>query len=143
MQKIHKIIIPGELPGLNEILKTAKATNYFKTPTGKRIPDPKAYTYDKMKKEYTELMRLYSLRAHKCKGMVDMRIWFFSKDKRRDKDNISGGGCKMLFDGLVAAGIVPNDTWEYIGDYEIKHRVDKQRPRIEVEYWEVEDECIK
>lgn len=38
------------------------------------------------------------------------------KDRRKDKDNIAFAK-KFILDGLVEAGILPNDGWEYVGGW--------------------------
>lgn len=117
-----KIIIPGELPGLNEIITAAKAHP----------------------KRYADLKRANTGRvmaaAHGTPHMVrvDVVITWICKDKRRDKDNIMAAQ-KFVFDGLHKGGVLDNDGWAQIGDVAHKFAVDKQNPRVEVELTEVSE----
>lgn len=109
-------VIYGDLPSMNEIIATSK----------------KHYAaYSKMKNVYTALV------ANSCKGLepierADFVITWYCKNMKRDKDNIISGQ-KFIFDGIVKAGILPNDGWKEIGDITHKLRVDKKNPRIEIE----------
>jgi hypothetical protein len=53
------------------------------------------------------------------------------KDKRKDKDNISAGK-KFILDGLVEAGILKSDGFNYIASFHDTFFVDSQNPRIEI-----------
>lgn len=118
-----KIIIPGELPGMNEIIASSKA-HYG--------------AYADMKRTNTDTVTWIakSKIKKKCKK-IDLVITWHCKDRRKDKDNISGGGTKFILDGLVNAGIIKNDGWKQIGDITHIFKVDKDNPRIEVEIEEV------
>ena len=59
-----------------------------------------------------------------------MKIAFFFPDKRkRDYDNY----LKMLLDGITAAGIITDDNFGVIQTLELCGKVDKKRPRVEIE----------
>jgi hypothetical protein len=94
---MDKIIIPGRFPGMNEIIAEAKKGN------GRYQP------YAQMKDEYTNLVKVLGCKCKKYNA-VDIEITWFEKDMRRDPDNIAGGGSKLILDGLVKAGVIPNDT---------------------------------
>lgn len=117
------LVIPGRLPGMNEITDAARGNRYIAA---------------KMKKEYTEMVALYAMAA-KLPRMekVDVMILWHEPDKMRDKDNIHAG-IKFILDGLVKAGIIPNDNWAHIGDITHKFDVDRRNPRIEVILEEVQ-----
>ena len=51
---------------------------------------------------------------------------------RRDSDNIYAA-MKYIKDGLVMAGIVPNDTRKWVTETINPIEVDKLNPRIEIE----------
>jgi hypothetical protein len=36
----------------------------------------------------------------------------------RDPDNISSGGRKIILDGLVQAGVIPDDGWDVVRGWE-------------------------
>jgi Holliday junction resolvase RusA-like endonuclease len=77
---------------------------------------------------------------HKLKSPVRMRYKWYEKDRRRDKDNISGYGRKVIQDGLVKAGVLLDDGWKDIDSFSDEFAVDKQRPRVEIEIEESEGE---
>ena len=119
-----EITIPGELPDLNQIIRIAKS-------------HPMAYA--KAKKVYTEAV------AWECVGYpknqlempVDIVCTWITKDLRKDPDNISVG-VKFILDGLVQAGILPDDRRKQINSIKHELGVDKHNPRVEIVITEVE-----
>ncbi len=69
---------------------------------------------------------------------ADFEITFYCKNRRKDKDNMLGGGLKFIFDGLVKAGVIENDGWKQVGRIIPHFEIDKENPRIEVILKEVE-----
>lgn len=118
-----KIVIPGEMPGMNEIIDAAKQGNRGYQP------------YAKMKKENTQLVTWIAKKVPK-KKRIFLDITWIAKDKRRDPDNIAAA-VKFIWDGLVGAGVIPNDGWNENGGWSNRFKVDKDNPRIEVEIREV------
>jgi hypothetical protein len=113
---IQKLTIPGELPGLNEIL--AAATTH-------------RMAYATMKSDYTGLVVLCTGKIKKIEGPAHYCITWYSRNAKRDPDNVAGG-IKFIFDGLVAAGKIPNDTRKYIKGIEHRFEIDRKEPRVEV-----------
>ena len=118
-----KFTIKGELPDLNQIIAASKS-HYG--------------AYSSMKKKNTELVQ-WSAKGLEKVDRADFIITWYCKNRRKDKDNITGGGLKMILDGLVVAGILENDGWKQIGDISHKFEVDKENPRIEVEIHEIKE----
>ena len=118
-----KIVIPGEMPGMNEIIDAAKKGR------GKYQP------YADMKKENTNLVTWVAKKIPR-KKRVFLEITWITKDKRRDPDNIAAA-VKFIWDGLVSAGVIPNDGWNENGGWSNKFDIDKDNPRIEVTIREV------
>ena len=117
---MQKLIIEGRLPGLNDYID-AERNNKHKAA--------------KMKRDCEQVVTLYakqSLRNWKAKGPVVMHYLWVEKDRRRDKDNISGFGRKVIQDALVKAGYLRNDGWAHIERFTDDFAVDKTYPRIEV-----------
>ena len=54
------------------------------------------------------------------------------KDRRRDKDNISGFGRKVIQDALIKANVLKNDGWREIDSYQDWFAVNSKNPRIEI-----------
>lgn len=63
---------------------------------------------------------------------VYMEYTWYEPNKRRDLDNISSFGRKVIQDALVNAAILKDDGWKYIVGFSDKFEVDKENPRIEV-----------
>ena len=67
-------------------------------------------------------------------------IWisyrFFCKNRKRDKDNVSGYFHKIFQDALVAKRCINNDGWKDIIGFSDEFFVDARNPRVEVEIHE-------
>jgi len=122
-KKTDTIIIPGELPDLNQIIAETKGH---------------WGNYSTLKKTNTQIVAYCTKQATKRKyKKIDLDITWYCKDKRKDKDNIMAGGLKMILDGLVVAGVIKNDGWSEIGSINNHFEVDKDNPRVEVKITEV------
>jgi len=118
-----KFEIPGRLPGLNEIIAAAKS-HYAK--------------YSTEKKEYTEEVAWLAKQARLPKfEKAYLVITWYEPDHRRDPDNIMAGQ-KFILDGLVQAGVLPNDSQKYVRGIVHRFKVDRKNPRVEVEIVDVE-----
>lgn len=116
-----KVTIYGQLPGLNEYIDAERQSKY------------KAAA---LKAQSMQLVMIYAkrdLRKWRAKGPVYMRYTWYERDRRRDKDNVSGYGRKVIQDALVKGGYLHNDGWNEIAGFSDEFRVDKSHPRIEVE----------
>jgi Holliday junction resolvase RusA-like endonuclease len=118
-----KLIIPGRLPGLNEITDAARTSKYESA---------------NMKKAYTEMVAwcAKSARLPHLSSPVDLVFTWYEPNRKRDKDNIMAGQ-KFILDGLVTAGVLTNDGWKQIGDISHRFRIDKYNSRVEVELIEI------
>lgn len=115
---IYKLIYDIELPSTNEIINKNRSNRYAAA---------------SQKKQYTKLIAYLTKEQmkEKIKNKVDVTCNWFVRNKRKDKDNISGG-IKFILDGLQEAGIIENDGWEQIGDIHHYFYVDKNNPRVEL-----------
>lgn len=121
-KKTDTIIIPGELPDLNQIIAETKGH---------------WGNYSTLKKTNTQIVAYCAKQATKRRyKKIDLDITWYCKDKRKDKDNIMAG-TKFILDGLVMAGIIQNDGWAHVGQIKHTFDVDKQDPRVEVKITEV------
>lgn len=120
-----KFTIWGQLPGLNEFID-ANRRNY--------------HAGAKLKKEAQFLVVTAArkgLKRWRPSGPVWMTYRWYEPNQRRDKDNISAGGRKIIQDALVEAGVLQNDGWREIRGFTDEFYIDKNEPRIEVEIEEV------
>ena len=115
------LTIPGRLPGLNEIIDAAKLR-------GRNYKE-----YATMKDRNTQMVAWLAKKAGLPKyEKAYLIITWYEPDLRRDPDNIMGGQ-KFIMDGLVQAGVIPDDSQKYILGIFHRFMVDRKNPRIEVE----------
>lgn len=122
----HLLVIQGRLNNLNDYI-SAERTNRYK---GAQM------------KADNEVVVLCAIRKYlqkvKIINPVIMHYFWYEKDTRRDLDNISSFGRKIIQDALVKSRVLQNDGWKNIVGFDDSFFVDKQNPRIEVEIEEVE-----
>ena len=116
----QELWIPGPLPGINELIGAAKGAGG----TGA--------AYSRIKRQWGETVWAYAKKARlkRADGPVDMHFVWREKNKRRDLDNICGGGQKLILDGLVKAGVLENDGWEHVASIEHRFQVDPRNPGV-------------
>lgn len=113
-----RLIIPGELTDLN---------TYIDAERGNR------YAAAKIKREMTDYVTLFAKRFKtEIRTPVRIRFNWITKDERKDPDNIAFAK-KFILDGIVSAGLLPNDGRKQIKGFTDDFDVDKQNPRVEVE----------
>jgi len=119
---MQSFFIPTTLPTLNEIIATAKSGH------------GKGNSYSRMKKSVTDVV-CWCAKEAKLQPMNQVTILFYwkEKSKRRDPDGFSSGGRKMILDGLVKAGIIPDDGWKYVVGFADKWVVDSENPGVYVD----------
>jgi hypothetical protein len=112
-----RITVPGEMPGMNEIV--AEAKRHFGS-------------YSEMKALYTGAVRYAAHGLPRVCGPAVVTCHWYVRNRRRDPDNISSG-TKFLLDGLVTAGVLEGDGWKHIAGISHTFAVDRERPRVEVD----------
>ena len=117
-----RLIIHGEYPTLNEVIKASKS-HYM--------------AYANQKKDYTALTMMHANNMPKIDYKADYTFTWYRKDRRNDPDNIQVG-TKYIFDGLVKAGKLENDGWKQINCIVHKFKVDKDNPRVEIDISKIE-----
>lgn len=118
-----KLVIPGVLPNLNDYIAAERRHRQ----QGAKL---------KRQAEQVVLLACRKLRRVKFTGPVFMRYTWYEPNRRRDKDNVSSFGRKVIQDALVRAGILPNDGWANIDGFSDRFEVDKKNPRVEVDIYE-------
>lgn len=119
MGKPVKLVIPFALPGLNELI------------AAERQHRQKAA---KLKREHQRAVELCirSQLRRPLREPVTMHYLWCEKDRRRDKDNISSFGRKIIQDALVSVHVLQNDGWANIDGFTDSFSTDKKRPRVEI-----------
>jgi len=119
------ITIPGELPNLNAILAGAK--RHWSS-------------YASVKKAQTrKIAWIAKNQLSPIDGPVDLVFHWVTKSRRVDPDNVSHGS-KYILDGLVVAGILPNDGRKTI--HSLTHlypEPDPHAPRVTIELNPIRD----
>jgi len=120
---IYNFTIYEVLPGLNDYTK-ANRTNY--------------HVGASMKKNTGNLVAQSisrDLPNVKIKRPVIVRFHWVEPNKRRDLDNISFAK-KFILDGMVQAGLIPDDNQKYVKGFEDAFSIDPKYARVEVEVQE-------
>lgn len=120
-----KLVIPFALPGLNDYIEAERAHRQ-KGAALKR----------QCQRDIAAALRR-QVRGPLREPVV-MRYTWVEKDRRRDKDNISSFGRKIIQDTLVRMKALRNDGWANIDGFSDEFRVDKRNPRVEIEIEEAE-----
>lgn len=84
-----------------------------------------------MKKEWTDLAATYFKKHTIIDEPVFIQFVWIEKNSRRDPDNIIFAK-KFILDGMVAAGILPNDNQKWISGFDECWEINKQKPGVEV-----------
>lgn len=109
------LVIPGALPGLNEIISACRRNRYAGAQQKKRV-------------ESSIMAAIQS----QCPGVsyscpVYLRITWVCADRRRDRDNIAAGK-KFLLDAMVKAGLIRGDGWRDVVGFD--DRFELGDPRV-------------
>lgn len=122
---VYKLTIPGRLDGLNDHIK-AERINRYKGAQNKAENEA-----------IVNVAIRQSLPGVHIKNQIDLVCKWYEKNKKRDPDNISSFGHKVILDALVRAEVLENDGWENIRSLKDEFHIDKVNPRIEVYLLEV------
>lgn len=116
----YHLTIHGRMDNLNDYI-SAERTNRYKG----------AHMKEKNQKlVIAEIMD--QIRHVHIKKPVMMAYRWYEKDRRRDLDNISSFGRKVIQDALVESGVLADDGWKHIKGFSDEFYVDPCNPRIEV-----------
>lgn len=116
----YLLTIPGRLDNLNDYI-AAERTNRHKGA--------------KMKADNGRIVAVairQCMRGVKIEKPVFMEYAWYEANRRRDKDNVSSFGRKVIQDALVDTGVLVDDGWQYVVGFSDRFEVDKENPRIEV-----------
>ena len=120
--KKQVLVIPCELPALNQVLDAGKA-HWSR--------------YAKLKKEYSTLVSILAkIQLRPVQERVRIGFRWYCRDRRKDPDNICSAK-KFVLDGLIAANILKNDGWKQVASFSDNFKVDAVNPRIEVTISEI------
>jgi Holliday junction resolvase RusA-like endonuclease len=88
----------------------------------------------KRKKEWEEIVRMEVKRQsiEKVEKVIMTYFFHFADNRKRDADNYATS-CKFIQDGLVKAGILPDDDFEHVLELSIGRGWNAKKPYIEIE----------
>ena len=92
------------------------------------------FAYGREKKAIQEAIywELKAQKKPKFNQPQDFIFHWYCRNKKKDKDGISSGGRKLIFDAMVMAKWLENESWPFIGDWEDEFSIDKDDPRVEI-----------
>lgn len=120
------LLIEGELTALNEFIDAERRNRYI---AAKIKKDETGYCQDVAKKS--------GLKLQETDFPCALIITWYVKNKRKDADNIAFAK-KFILDGLVEAGVLPNDNRKYVQGFIDVVKEDKERQRIEITFVPIE-----
>ena len=122
----YLLIIPGRLDNLNDYISAERANRY----KGAQM------------KSRSEAVVINAIRQCLKRVKIDKPVYmeyrWYEKNKKRDLDNISSYGRKVIQDSLVYAHVLKNDGWKEITGFSDEFYVEAANPRIEELIREVE-----
>nr|WP_300838917.1 RusA family crossover junction endodeoxyribonuclease [uncultured Acetatifactor sp.] len=121
----YMLTIPGALNNLNDYIAAERANRHMGA---------------KMKADNGNIVALairQCMMGVRIERPVFMEYTWTERNRRRDLDNISSFGRKVIQDALVDAGVLRDDGWKYVVGFSDRFQVDKENPHIEVRIREV------
>lgn len=123
------LIIPGQLPNLNDYTKACRSNKFAGS---------------KMKKDAEtiigwEIQR--QLKGQRIQGTAELHFRWYEPNKKRDLDNVCFAK-KFILDALVSNKVIESDGWQGVRGFTDEFFVDKNNPRIEVEIGEISEKTF-
>lgn len=114
------IFIPKRLPGLNEYVEECRKSKYDGN-------DMKQGA-----QKVCEIYMIQQVRGRRFERPVWVEYTWREPNRKRDKDNISAFGRKVIQDALVKRGVIENDGWANVLGFTDRFVVDKHNPGVEI-----------
>lgn len=121
-----KIVIPGRLAGANDYILKCR-TNRVAAASFKQ-------KQEKIVKE--AVLDCLHRKPYPFSCPVILHYRWYEPNRRRDKDNVVFAH-KFIQDAFVSIGLLKGDGWDYIAGFTDIVEVDKDNPRIEIDFEEV------
>ena len=121
----YHFTINGRLPNLNDFIRQNNKNRYAGAELKARS------------QKIAEIAIWECMRGIKINKPVSIVYRWYEKNKRRDLDNVSSFGRKVIQDALVSTGVLVDDGWDYIRSFSDEFYIDSRNPRIEVTIMEV------
>lgn len=85
---------------------------------------------------WMECMSEENSKQEPIKAPVYIHFRWYTKNLRKDADNIAFSK-KFVLDGLVKAGVLPDDTRRWVNGFSDQFYVDSSDPRLEIDFDEL------
>ncbi len=121
----YSFFIPGKLPSLNEYTRVNRTHRQM----GAKF---KAET-----DQYVACCAMNKLKGIRIKNPVHIKYTWIEQNRTRDLDNIAFAK-KFIQDALVTIGVLENDGWKNIVGFQDCFTINKEKPGVLVELFEVE-----
>jgi Holliday junction resolvase RusA-like endonuclease len=122
--KPFKFFIPGPLPGMNDMLNQSRVAYGTKARRRTKWHDTRDIWLQRIGLEIMAAVPTKRI------DRAFFEFTWFEKDRRRDPDNISGAGHKLIFDAMVKCGLIENDGWKQVAGYSDTFTIEKDRPGV-------------
>lgn len=123
---MKQLLIEGELTALNEFINAERRNRFI---AAKIKKGETGYCQDVAEKS--------ELKLQETDFPCALIITWYVKNKRKDADNIAFAK-KFILDGLVEAGVLPNDNRKYVQGFTDIVKEDKERQRVEITFVPIE-----
>jgi hypothetical protein len=118
----------GRLPGLNELLEANRYRGRAANRTRRRWNG-----YAQIKKQHGDTIYWQLLKgAIQPMRQVHIDFVWVEPDRRRDPDNVTAGGRKIILDALVKAGVLVDDSSVYVKGWTDTFEQNKREPGVRV-----------
>lgn len=121
MTRTIELWIEARFPNFNDWIAAAKKGR------------GKFNAYSRLKDTYDRVVQL-QVTAQKPIAFTSaaLEFWWVEPHQKRDPDNFIAGGRKPVLDGLVLAGVLPDDGWKHIRAFHGDHWVTGPNPGVRI-----------
>lgn len=115
-------VISGTLPALNDLLRSR----------GVQRGKWSKYNVEKKAIEHRIACEIRAQGIRPIPGAVSFSFEWHEPNRRRDPDNITAAGRKLILDALVRCGVLDGDGWKVVKGWSDDFSVSKDNPCIVV-----------
>lgn len=128
---VELLVLPGRFPGLNDALDARAIMRPVKGRRGQR--GAKVSLYDELKAAHQSDVGIRAIeqRIH-ARSTAHLDFFWAEPNSRRDPDNVTAIGRKIVLDALVKTGILPSDGWSHVLGFSDNWAVSSRAPFVAV-----------
>lgn len=119
MRVYNKFFFEGKIPSLNELVDFKASVSPMKRTwlvhSGKKPGTYRFNKYNQVKQDWSKKVETVVAQE----GFETVEACYFTyivveKTRKRDPSNICSSSAKLIEDGLIKAGVIPNDGWNNV-----------------------------